>query len=243
MEGESTILNVLLDNPGLWPCVLRLILEKLPNADANNFSMACQDAREAVKIFRPEIRLLKQLIKNGCGFRALPYRMHCSGGMRATCKRIANISLLYGNQWDAKEIIVAHQAFRQYGLLEARCLYAWYCLNIDDPQKYIFLNMDGPFGFRGLRVRWFFRTYFCQIHRWIIAGEWNKFSNAMTFFTDNEKRYMFERRTEHCWHCGSRREEGSYYFAKAQVDRRFRDYIGKILQSPLPQVTYPVLPM
>jgi len=213
--------------------------------DANSFSMTCKAAREAIKKYRPEVSRLKFYIQHGIRIQALkvqgltlPDRFGCLSatariyGLQPSCTQIARICLINGHQTDAMEILNAQQDYLKNGILEANCFFAWYCLNIDDQQVYGFLQKDGFLGPRGLEVRSFITHFPCVIHKWIFTGQWNKFINALNFFTNDEKRRMFDERTDECLRCGNR-YQGSYYFALVRSvnnkDTRFRDYLTRIL--------------
>ena len=246
MEGQETILNKILNHRGLWPTILRLILEKMPNKDATRFASASKTAREAIALYRPEIRQVIWYLRHGGRAQALkvqgltlPDRFNCLSatghvyGLSQSCKVIARSCLNNGDQWDAKEILKAQRNFLNNGVREAKCFFAWYCLNIDDQQIYSFLSKDGFLACRGLQVRSFFTFFPCVIHQWIIKGQWEKFVNAMSFFTTDEKKNMFDERLDECWGCAGKQGEGSFGFAINRVDdlddKRFYDYILAIL--------------
>ena len=65
---NSFEMEKIFDNSGLWPCVLRLVLEAMSNNDANNFSMTCKTAKKVIQMYRPEIQQVRILIRNGCGY-------------------------------------------------------------------------------------------------------------------------------------------------------------------------------
>ena len=240
-----SIIKRFLDQRGYWPCILKLILEQMKNIDANNFGQTCKSAREAVERFRPEIKQIKNFIRNihmnGCGFQALPNRMGCAGGSQSSCRRIANEVLLFGSQWEAKEILTANKNFLQYGMARTRCYFSWYCFNIDDQVAFSFINrnsinprvlIDDPTTFSflttngiNLRARAFFRLYFCLIHQWIIDREWIKFSRALAFFNKNEQKCMLDPSEDKCWCCGHLPSIDIALVQKMRGDQRFYDYI------------------
>ena len=235
MECEFDMKKIL-DNQGLWPCLLRPILDAMSNSNANRFAMTCKTSEKAVNEYRPEIYHVKTLIRNGCGYDATPYRPICSGGSDAYCIRIAKEMFQDGFKNDIIAILKAEEEFREYGFLQAGCFMAYYCLNINDDHVFSFLrkDIDDENGLRRRAVRYFFRLgrNWCRIHQWIINGHYSKFERAMSFFTNEEKKNMFHKNMDICYFCSNPKGKNSMFFAQVQNhagESRFYNYLASIL--------------
>ena len=256
MDCQESIFNNLLNNPGLWPTILKLIMEKMPNSDAKKFAMVNKASREAIKKYRPEIQRIKFYFGMGDSSfhtllvrrlrlqldRSLPEIFDCLPAFleEPLCMKIARLCFNYGNQMDAKEILKAHTDFLKNGTMQARCYFAWYCLNIDDEDVYSFLakdTMQGKFnltkngflGTRGLEVRRFFIQFPFLIHQWILKGQRRKSFNALKFFTGTEERHFRERIYYNCWKCERKHFEEEHStdydrFRKNHGNNRFDCY-------------------
>ena len=237
MECEFDMKKIL-DNQGLWPCLLRPILDAMSNSNANRFAMTCKTSEKAVNEYRPEIYHLKTLIRNGCGYDATPYRPICSGGSNAYCIQIAKEAFINGSKADIVATWNAEEDFRSNGFLEAGCFMAYYCININEDTAFAFLSKDieDENGLRRRAVRYFFRLAinWCKVHQWIINGHYDKFERALSFFKNKEKINFFDNTMDNCYYCVNPKGQNSMYYAQIQNqngEKRFYNYITSILKS------------